>query len=308
MSIIGLSSMALAGTPSKVSPTAACASVAQLTIPDEKSSFSGSFNVLYATEYVGRGLLVSEQGLQHDGSASAVLRMREDFSKTWAMEMVIAYTYANDENTLFELDKLGLSLPSQNIENELIVKTGGVYSNGNFSMGFGHNFVHGGIFGAMSKHFADKSNSSINELYIEPKYCITPWMSVGTGIRYSIVGVKGWWFEPNVTFQAPIIGTPEDVKLAAILAFHLSATGDYFQAKHGASTNGAQAFWIKLSTPWFVTDKKNFIITPSVSFNWLGSGGIHANKNAETRKHFGEKYVPFKNFGVVGSIMATYTF
>ena len=68
-----------------------------------------------------------------------------------------------------------------------------------------------------------------------------------------------------------------------------------------------QAFWLKLSTPWFVNEAKNFILTPAVSFNWLGKGGMKANEKSEA-KAYGSDYVPFRNFAVVGDLTATYKF
>lgn len=306
MSILGLSSMTMA---SSVDPSTSSISALPLTLPED-SSFSGSFSVFHSTEYVGRGLLISNKALQKEGATAAVLKMREDINETWALEMLILYKVVSDGHSLYELQNVNPKYTAQNIENEFALKAGGIYTNGDFSMGFGHNFVRGGLLGAMSKHFADNSASVVNEGYLEPCYNFFPWMSFGMTIRYSYSGVEGWWFEPHLTFKAPIIGSPEDVKLAAVLSINMSATGDYFQEYHGASKNGSQAFWLNFSTPWFVTEEKNFIITPSVSFNWLGKGAQYANKNshATTVPGCDGSYIPFKNFGVVGSIMATYKF
>jgi len=307
MSILGFSSMAMASTPSLAASTPPAA---LLTIPKEDSSFSGSFHLAHASEYTGRGLLISNVGLQRDGSSMALLKMQQDFNESWSLAVTLAYVYASDGNTLFELQSINSAYPAQNIENEFVAKVGAIYTDGDFSIGFGHNFIHGGLLGAMSKHFGKQSNSAVSEIYIEPEYDIFPWLSIGTAINFSYVGVKGWWFEPHIKFKAPIIGTADDVTLGAILAFHLSATGDYFQNYHGASKNGTQAFWVKLSTPWYVDEAKRIVITPSFSLNWLGKGALHANKNshAATIPGTGPKYVPFKTFGMVGSIMLSYKF
>ena len=87
----------------------------------------------------------------------------------------------------------------------------------------------------------------------------------------------------------------------------MSATANYFDPGHHANANGAQAFWIQLSTPWFIT--KQLILTPSVSFNWLGAGAQKAAKTSLLRQQTGDAtLVPYRNFGVVAGVKCTYTF
>ncbi len=171
----------------------------------------------------------------------------------------------------------------------------------------GHQFTHGGLLGVMAKHFRGQGASNTNEVFLSPEWTPTKWFAAGVTTRYSFQGIIGWWFEPYVTFKAPIIGTPEDVKVAGILTLAMSATADYFNYGDFACANGSQAFWVKLSTPWFVTD--NFVLTPSVSFNWLGHGGMEANTISHIKKASRNvNNIPFRNFGVVGSLSATFTF
>ena len=84
-------------------------------------------------------------------------------------------------------------------------------------------------------------------------------------------------------------------------------TDGFYDYSHNACDNGIQAYWVKLSTPWFVNEAKNFILTPAVSFNWLGRGGRQANKQSEA-KAYGDRYTPFRDFAVVGELTATYKF
>lgn len=194
-----------------------------------------------------------------------------------------------------------------NIEAELAIVNAVKYSREKWNVAFGHDFIHGGILGVMAKHYRDQGSSCVNEVFIRPELTPAKWVTIGCTTRFSFEGIRGWWFEPDVTFKAPLIGTPEDIKLAGVLQFGLTATADYFRSHYFACDNGTQAFWIKLSTPWFVTDR--FIVTPSVSFNWLGKGAINANKTSEFRQHTeNDSNVPFRNFGVVGGCAATYTF
>lgn len=201
----------------------------------------------------------------------------------------------------------GRKIKQANIEPEFAVMNSVKYTREKWNMALGHDFIHGGILGVMAKHYRDQGASCVNEVFVRPEWTPAKWVSVGCTTRFSFQGIVGWWFEPDVTFKAPIIGTPEDVKLAGVVQFGLTATADYFRSSYFACDNGTQALWIKLSTPWFVT--KNFIITPSVSFNWLGKGAINANKTSEFRRYTeNSSNVPFRNFGVVGGCAATYTF
>lgn len=194
-----------------------------------------------------------------------------------------------------------------NLENEFVVKTALKYTTEKFNVSFGHTFVHGGILGVMAKHYRNQGASVVNEFFIAPEWTPTRWLSAGCSFDYSCQGITGFWFEPYLRAKAPIIGTPEDVKLAGVLELAASFTQGYFEGYYGACTNGSQAYWVKLATPYFI--KENLIFTPSVSFNWLGLGGVKANKRSHFKNYSGEHAnVPFRNFGVVGTFALTYTF
>ncbi len=194
-----------------------------------------------------------------------------------------------------------------NIEPEFAVINDVKFTQEKWNIAFGHDFIHGGILGVMAKHYRKQGASCVNEVFIRPEWTPAKWVTVGCTTRFSFQGIRGWWFEPDVTFKAPIVGTPEDVKLAGVVQFGMTATADYFRSHYFACDNGTQGLWIKLATPYFVT--KNFIITPSVTFDWLGKGAINANKTSEFRRYSeNSTNVPFRNFGVVGGCAATYTF
>ena len=194
-----------------------------------------------------------------------------------------------------------------NIEPEIAFVNSLKYTREKWNVAFGHDYIHGGILGVMAKHYRKQSASCVNEVFIRPEWTPAKWVSVGCTSRLSFQGIRGWWFEPDVTFKAPIVGTPDDIKVAGVVQFGLTATADYFRSHYFACDNGTQGLWIKLATPWFVT--KNFILTPSVTFDWLGKGAINANKTSEFRKYSeNSTNVPFRNFAVVGGCAATYTF
>ncbi len=287
----------------------------------EKELFvSGSFTVGYSTNYTGRGYVVSHSVAEGDGIAFSALKLDFNIADRLSLHSTIAYTPVLSGHTLYgaaefgpTYNSFGLEGPIKeaNIENEFVVKTELRYEfiPEIFSVGIGHDYIHGGLLGVMAKHYADQGASSVNEFFINPRYTPTKWLELSVPVNYSTQGIVGWWFEPSITFKAPIVGTPEDVKVAALLTFSMSATASYFSDWHHACENGDQAYWIKLSTPWFITDDKSLILTPSVSFHWLGNGGIAANKGSEFRQYSeNPNNVPFRNFGVVGSVSLTYKF
>lgn len=324
-----LGAQAFAGTA-----TVASAPEQTTLVAPEENFFSGSFTAAYTTNYTGRGLVPSRIGMQGEGAEILALKLKHDFNNKWSWNTVLAYTISSSGHSLYGLEHATVSpdspllpglagapvtqlhdmnpqLPDineMNMENEFVVSNEIRYSEEKWSLGFGHDFVHGGLLGVMSKHFAHNSRSYVNEFFLSPEYSPYKWLTLACPIRYSFDGIKGWWFEPSVTFKAPVIGTPDDMKMAALLSFNISATGDYFQDYHGAGANGTQAFWIKLATPYFVNEAKSFVITPSVSFNWCGKGAIKANENAALVPLAGDAYVPFQNFQVVGQLSCTYVF
>ena len=196
---------------------------------------------------------------------------------------------------------------SKNIENEFILRNGLKYTRNLWNVSFGHDYIHGGIPGVVAKHFDGENHSRMQQLWTNIEFTPVAWFSADMNMARTFDTIDGWWFEWHARFKAPIIGTPEDIKVAGILEFGLSACSQFYTPSHNACDNGLQAYWVKLSTPWFVNEAKNFILTPSVSFNWLGNGGRQANKQSHA-KAFGEQYVPFRDYAVVGDITATNKF
>ena len=278
---------------------------------------TGSFTVGYDTNYVGRGLVISHSVAEGDSSELAALKLNYDVGhkqQQWSIDSTISYRAVSSGHTMYgsaTYAAINSSSPvyvrPRNVENEFAVLTAVKYSGKKGRVSLGHEFVHGGLLGAFAKHFRQQSASCVNEVYLETVWTPTKWAEVGHTLRLSFQGVQGWWFEPYVTFKAPIIGDPEHMKLAGVVTFAMSATANYFDEGHHANANGAQAFWIKLATPYFAT--KRFIITPAVSFNWLGAGAQKAARTSLLRYYTGDStLVPYRNFGVVGSVTCTYLF
>ena len=307
---------------------------------------SGSLTAAYASNYTGRGLVVSHSVAEVDSAESAVLKLKYDVGKKdlLSFESTVAYTAVSSGHTLYGNPNVGYGVLAgqatagalaagmpmdmaqaygqqyaaenygkkkigvKNIENEFAVVTAARYTRPLWNVAVGHDFIHGGLLGVMAKHYRDQGASCVNEVFITPTITPTPWFEASVTTRYSFQGITGWWFEPQATFKAPVFGTPQQANsMVALLTFGMSATADYFESRYFACSNGGQAYWIKLSTPYFAS--KNFIIVPSVSFHWAGRASIKANKMSEVRAATGDSNnVPFKNFGVVAGVSATYVF
>lgn len=198
-------------------------------------------------------------------------------------------------------------MPQKNVENEFIVRNSLKYTRNLWNVSFGHDFIHGGIPGVVAKHFDGESDSRMQQVWTNIEVTPVAWFSADLNCARTFDTIDGWWFEAHARLKAPIIGTKEDITVAGILEYGMSWTANFYDSMHNACSNGTQAFWLKLSTPWFVNEEKSFILTPSVSFNWLGKGGMKANERSEA-KLYGNHYKPFRNFAVVGDLTATYKF
>ena len=288
---------------------------------------TGSLTVGYETNYTGRGYVVSHSVAGGDSVLYAAAKFNYDLgkrSKLWSLHSTIAYHAPTSGHNLYGHPKFGANnpmgapagmvvpgFPKKNIENQFTLMTEAKYTRPEWNISFGHDFVHGGLLGVMAKHYRNQGASVVNEVFIAPEW--TPqgdwrWLSMGVKTSLSFQGIQGWWFEPYITGKFPIYGAPAtEGSVLGVVTLAMSATADYFADPYNACGNGSQAFWIKLSTPWFV--KENFIVTPSVSFNWLGKGGMDANRRSHVKQLTGNPtMVPFRNFGVVFGISATYTF
>lgn len=181
------------------------------------------------------------------------------------------------------------------------------YAQEKWNVSFGHTFIHGGILGVMAKHFRHQGASCVNEAFIRPEFTPYKWVSAGVTTRYSFSGIDGWWFEPDITFKAPLIGTEDDVKVAAVLKLAMTATANYFNHTDAANGNGSQAYYTKLYLPWMVNDQ--LTITPGIGLHWAGRGAVRCNeKSSYARACNNNDFKPFRNFAVVGTIMCSYSF
>ena len=314
--------------------------VTPVTTTQDFKRLSGAVHVGVGTAYTCHGYVPTTTVVQGEGVGMGAIQLGYDFGKegAWSYMGALSYKAPFSGHTLYGAptavsretfaavfpnaslmtpevfegtyqavkDKIH-PMPEKNIENEFIVRNGLKYTKSLWNVSFGHDYIHGGIAGVVAKHFDLQKDSKLQQVW--GNFEITPvaWFSADLNCARTFDTVEGWWFEAHARLKAPIIGTPEDIKVAGILEYGMSWCANFYDSAHNACSNGTQAFWLKLSTPWFVNESKNFILTPSVSCNWLGKGGMKANEKSEA-KAYGGNYVPFRNFAVVGDLTATYKF
>lgn len=279
---------------------------------------SGAFHVGAGTAYTCHGYVPSTEVVQGEGYGMAALQLAYDFGKEsfWSYNGALSYKAPFSGHTLYgapthlrpELGGYPYAMDDKNIENEFIIRNGLKYTRELWNAGFGYDFIHGGIPGVVAKHFDGESQSYMQQYWVSAEVTPVAWFSADIQAARTFDTITGFWFEAHARFKAPIIGSPEDIKLAGILEFGISWTDRFYSEKHNACDNGIQAYWVKLSTPWFMNEAKNVILTPSVSFNWLGRGGRQANKQSHAATYYGDRYVPFRDFAVVGDLTLTYKF
>ena len=323
---------AMAGTEAPIIETVAPAPAA--------NRLKGSVTFGYDSNYTGRGYVVSHSVAQGDSVGYGALKTNYDIGKPggWTLGFTMAYTAPMSGHTLYGNPRLGgnnivgtiphpvepnIQIPvtgeqagaagktigEKNIENQFSIIADAKYTSQSelWNVTFGYHYNHGGLLGVMTKHYRGRGASSVNELFVTPEWTPHKALAIGMKTSASVSGLSGWWFEPYVTAKAPIIGTPEDLTLLGMVTVGATFTSGIFADIYEACGNGMQAIFVKFSTPWFVTD--NFIITPSVSFNWLGNGGNDANRRSKVRYATGNStMIPFKDFAVVAGVSATYTF
>lgn len=272
-------------------------------------SYTGALS--YKAPFSGHTLYGNPQTITRDYFASAAGIPIAPGSAAWnTVPCIPATVNGNDVKVTPEQAyqaKKHHPMGAKNVENEFIVRNGLKYTRQYWNVTFGHDYIHGGIPGVIAKHFDGEKDSKMQQLWTTFEVTPVAWFSADLNVARTFDTVQGWWFEAHARLKAPIIGTPEDIKVAGILEYGMSWAANFYESSHNACSNGTQAFWLKLSTPWFVNEAKNFILTPAVSCNWLGKGGMKANEKSHA-KAYGDQYKPFRNFAVVGDLTATYKF
>ncbi|MBR5196426.1 MAG: hypothetical protein IKW48_09865 [Akkermansia sp.] len=287
-----------------------------ITTSQDFNRLSGAVHLGAGTAYTCHGYVPSRVAVQGEGCGMAALQLGYDFGKesAWSYTGALSYKAPMSGHTLYGNPAIQIApgreihpIGYKNIENEFLVRNGAKYTQQKWNVTLGHDFIQGGIAGVVAKHFNHRDHSRMQQVFTNFEVTPVAWFSADINCARAFDTMDGWWFEAHARLKAPIVGSPDDIKVAGIFEYGMSWTANFYESKHNACSNGTQAFWLKLSTPWFVNEAKNFILTPSVSVNWLGKGGMKANERSHARA-LGDKYVPFRNFAVVGDLTASYKF
>ena len=291
----------------------------QVTQQPDFKRLSGAVHIGAGTAYTCHGYVPTRAVVQGEGYGMGAIQYGYDFGKEsfWSYTGAISYKAPFSGHTLYGAPTkatvntpggpmtIDHPMPKKNIENEFIFRNGLKYTRNLWNVSFGHDYIHGGIPGVVAKHFDGENHSRMQQVWTNMEITPVAWFSADMNIARTFDTIDGWWFEWHARFKAPIIGSRENITVAGILEFGLSATSQFYSPKHNACDNGLQAYWVKFSTPWFVNEEKTFILTPAVSFNWLARGGRQANTQSSA-KPYGPQYVPFRKHAVVGDLTATY--
>lgn len=286
LTVAALVSQAFAGTPTIEAPALdgnACKKAPKLGC----KRLTGSLSAGYATNYTCRGLVASHALVEGDSVEKLGLDLSYDIGRKgfFTLENHTGYTIISSGHQMF-------GVPGYSFDNELTVETSLKYSLKRFSVSAGHQFTRGGLLGALAHNVHNQGASVVNEAFVALAYSPLKCLELGVKTSYAFDGLQGWWFEPYIRNTFTLVGCCKAPKLQSVVTVGLSATSGFFN-ENDANKNGAQAIWVSAELPWHVT--KQLVLTPGVSFNWLGCGATNTG-NA------------YRNQGVVGSLSASYIF
>lgn len=287
LAVAAMVSQAFAGTPTIVAPAL------DGTLPCKKSPMlaakrlSGSLTAGYATNYACRGLVASHELAEGDGAEHIAVDLSYDIGREgfFTIENHTAYTVVSSGHKF-------MGVPGLNFDNELVVETSLRYTLKRVFASAGHQLTHGGLLGAQAKHIKGEGASVLNEVFVSAGIIPVSWLEIGVKASYGLDSMHGWWFEPYVKGSWTLVGTGEQPTLDIVaMAGFTATTGNY--GKYDIQGDGVQSWWLALALPWHIMDE--LVLTPIVSFNWLGEGA----------RNTGNLY---RNHAVVGSLNVTYIF
>lgn len=288
---------AFAGTPAKI--------VAPPMMPvAQPSPLSGSVYAGYASNYTCRGIVASHSLVEGDGVIPVGVNLNYKVNDADSIVGAASYTSLISGHHAFGIR--GISFENEANFNLGWKNDGGLMKN--LSTTVGWNLIHGGLLGNMAKYNYSEitrdgvgrrhAHSVAQEFYLNLNYDICKSWFAGITTSYGFQGMTGWWFQPYVGYKATLCSAAD-----LVLSGGMSATSGYFDSKSVFMTNGSQAWWVRADLP-IKLGMENLSLVPFVSFNWLGNGGMKANKTLNRAVEL----KPFKNFGVVAGANLVYSF
>lgn len=289
VAVASLAGAALAGTPATIAVTP-CTPACQ---PAKECKLSGSFQAGYQSNYTYRGLVASHAAVEGDSVIPAALDLRYTVDPSLAVLGSVSYDTLLSGHKAFGVEGWNFENESNltlAVEKKLCKYVKGLKVTG------GYNLTHGGLEGFVAKHASDKAHSVTQEFFVNAEQIIWKKFYAGVTVNYSFQGVTGWWYQPYVGYRTAICPC-SDLDVTA----GWTATSSYFNSDYlPGNANGSQAWFIKAAVDAKLSDKLS--VVPFVSFNWLGSGAMKADKGMPDG---GKTY---KNFGVVAGASLVYKF
>ncbi len=249
---------------------------------------SGAVNVGYASNYTSHGIVASHSMIGGDGVMPLSVDLAYKLNETDAIVGSLGYTVITSGHHF-----MGGDLSFHNETNfNLGWQTKGLAEG--LTLTAGWELTHGGLDGFYAKH-SHHPHSVTQDFYVDANYDINKNFFVGGTVAYSFQGLTGWWFEPYVGYKTELCSCADLVVTAGT-----SITGGIMDAWL-PNANGAQAWWIKAEAP-FKVGVENLTVSPFISLNWAGCGALKFNKQLPSG------FKPYKNFGVVVGVQASYAF
>lgn len=267
----------------------------------EAGSVSGGISLDYATKYVSRDMAMSNSRTDHSVKISAVGQ--------YALEHRNAVLLGLSWNEIAGKGSEHYRAPICDEGTGLLELVH--YFGGSTALGFGYQFVHGGIPGRANYHMAKGDASSGSHAFAsdEPEehsfvvdfhHDFTRKGLEGlfwdSRVQYAFRWVEGWWFTNTVGYK---YGVSEKTDL--VLSASWTASIGYYDSgtnrTASPNANGTQGYSVKLSAP--TTLGKHFRVTPYIGTVFIGNGAEAAN-----RRH-GDVY---RDFTFVAGISGSYVF
>ncbi len=259
---------------------------------------SGSVNVGYASNYTSHGIVASHAMVGGDG----VMPLSVD----------LAYKLNENESIVASLGYTVITSGHHYMKNVFGAESPSFHNETNFNLGWqnkglaegltltaGWELTHGGLDGLFAKYSGKapsfRAHSVTQSFYVNANYDINKNFFAGAEVAYAFQGLTGWWIEPYVGYKTELCSCSDLVLTAgtSICSSIMDSTLPH--------ANGAQAWWIKAEAP-FKVGVENLTVSPFISLNWAGSGALRLNKWCA------EGVKPYKNFGVVVGVQASYAF
>ncbi len=266
---------------------AGTAPVVQPTPVVTECPLSGSVTVGYASNYTSHGIVASHAMLGGDGVMPLSVDLAYKLNENESIVGSLGYTVITSGHKFMG----GVDFHNEATFN-LGWQTKGLAEG--LTLTAGWELTHGGLDGLFAKH-SDHAHSVTQNFYVDAKYDVNKNVFAGASLAYSFQGLTGWWFEPYVGYKTELCPCADLVVTAGT-----SVTASVMDAWL-PNANGAQAWWIKAEAPLKV-GVENLTVSPFISLNWAGCGALKFNKQRP------QGWKPYKNFGVVVGVNATYTF